>query len=177
MCGRGRAERAGSVWALGNGVVVAGAVEGGVEVEAVADVADDDERRAAGRSCARSRAPARRRRCMSTFQAGVSRLVLPALWASSLGGLLGLQDEAAFLVQVDAADGDWPVFVNQLGLALEDVGVFLGVALGRVGARDVQHVAEVVQEGVLVGPLGRAGRGPFLHERFKRLRHHVAHRS
>jgi hypothetical protein len=46
-----------------------------------------------------------------------------------------------------------------------------------LGARYLQHLAQVIQKGVLVGPLRGSGLGPLLHERIRRLRHCGMHRD
>lgn len=64
------------------------------------------------------------------------------------------------LVQIDAAQGGVAVLVDQRDLALEDVDVALGVANRRGWPGDVEDVAQLAQEQILVGPLGRARGGP-----------------
>ena len=70
-----------------------------------------------------------------------------------VAALLGLQHEAAAAVQVDALGGA----VGQRHGLLEDIGVVGAVGRGRIGARDVEDVAQLGKEELVVGALGRAG--------------------
>ncbi|HMM36076.1 MAG TPA: hypothetical protein PKA62_15250 [Thermoanaerobaculia bacterium] len=55
-------------------------------------------------------------------------------------------------VEVDLPDRRLAGRMEEDGWLLVDVEVLLGVARRRVGARDAEEVAEIVQERVLVGP-------------------------
>lgn len=80
-------------------------------------------------------------------------------------GLLGLEDEAAALVQVDAQGGGHALGVAPLHPALEDVVVKGGVVAGGVGRGDADGLAQLAQEHLIVGALGPApGRAPFANE-------------
>jgi len=74
-------------------------------------------------------------------------------------GLLGFEDEAASLYRFDAAMVIGAVFVNQLGLALEDVGVFSASPWSGWGV-GLPDVAEVFRKESLLAARPR-GRGPF----------------
>jgi hypothetical protein len=78
--------------------------------------------------------------------------------------LLGLQDEAAAFVEIDAADGDVAVAVVHGDGALEDVGVVAIVGDGWLGTGDLEEIAEFREEQRLIGPLGGAGLFPALYK-------------
>jgi len=80
------------------------------------------------------------------FQAGVPRLALPSLLVPSPDACFGLQNEAALLVQVDAASCRVAALVRERGRALENVGVLLGVARRRIRRRHAQHAAQLGQK-------------------------------
>ena len=161
---------------VGERAIVPGSVKGGVQVEAMADVADDDERfRPVEAACVPERlaegilhqdVPGRR----------------PPLGLAQLAGafarcLLGLQDEAALLVQVNVASGHITALVCERGRSLEDIGVLLRVARRRIRRCHAQHAAQLGQEHVLVGPLGRTRAGPLVDEGVEVLAHARKHRN
>ncbi len=80
----------------------------------------------------------------------------PLLLVGGVGALLGFQHEAAAFVEVDAAGALFSA-VGEGDGALEHVLVVGGVVGGGVGARDIEEVAEVLQEKAVVGALGPAG--------------------
>jgi hypothetical protein len=57
--------------------------------------------------------------------------------------VFGFEDEAAALVEVDAAGGVGAAAVVEADGALEDVGVVAVVGLRRVGAGDGEQVAQL----------------------------------
>jgi hypothetical protein len=57
--------------------------------------------------------------------------------------LLGFEDEAASFVEVDVTEALGAVGVGEDDFALEDVGVFGGVAGGGLGTREVERFAEL----------------------------------
>jgi hypothetical protein len=149
---------------VGEGAVGGGAVERGEEVEAMADVADDEEGRRRGkRAGVVARLPLGRLHGDDPAPGVAPRgadLLRPLVRA-----LLGLEDEARLLVEVHLPDRPLLPLVDDQRIALEGVAVALGVPRGRVGARHAEEVAEVEQERVLVRTLGRAGGGPLRGER------------
>lgn len=96
----------------------------------------------------------------------------PLVWCSGrIGGIewvwpavigfgdpLGFHDEAAAFVEVDEVGGAFDVAVVEPDGFVVDVNVVALVLAGGVGARDGQPVAQLVAEGLEVGPLG-GGRG------------------
>ena len=71
--------------------------------------------------------------------------------------LLGLQNETAMLVKIDAADAGHAGAVAKGDRALEDVGVIAVIRAGGVGARDAQKIAEFGKEELVISALGSAG--------------------
>ena len=142
----------------------------------MANVADDDERLGLVEA-----ARVAERLAVGLFHQDVPCRRSPLRLAQPAGAfarrLLGLQNEAPLLVEVDAADRRLAAFMGQRGRALEDIGVFGGVALRRVGPRHAKHVAQFRQEEILVCPLRRAGRGPLRDENIKGLSHAGQHRN
>jgi hypothetical protein len=149
-----RAQRVGEL------AVVACPVKRGVEVEAVADVGDDDERRR--RVDGRGIAESLPERLLHRDVPGRSAAPGGAdLLGVRVGALFRLQNEAAAFVQIDEADGVPIAAVEQDGLALEHVLIALRIARLRVRMRNSEHVAEIEQEGVFVRPLRGGGILPF----------------
>jgi hypothetical protein len=87
------------------------------------------------------------------------------LGVPGVGALLGLEQEAAALVEIDEPGGVGAVGVVELRVALEDVGVLGGIAGLGIGVGHVEDVAEIAQEAVFVGALGAAGGRPLRQER------------
>jgi hypothetical protein len=73
------------------------------------------------------------------------------LRSAGLAGLFGFQHEAVKFVEVDAAGAGGSVRGVTLYRALEDVVVFLSAGGGRVGASNVEDVAQFGQEERVVG--------------------------
>jgi len=145
------------------------AAEVGVDLEAVADVADDEKRR---RIVADRQQPhvgfgllARIDHEHVPGPVGAppplvggrnheERQLPDDLVAGTLqAGLLGLEDEAAAPVEVDARMGDRAVAVDAPDGALEDVVVALRRGAGGLGPRQPKRVAELDQEQAVIGPL------------------------
>jgi hypothetical protein len=153
-------------------VLAAGAGELGVEVDAVADVANDEERRAAfiGGQGGDVAAPWWKARSRALSKARVPRLPWPVLVAVGLASssgegvdgeaLLGFVDEAPGFVEVDVIGGGGAVRVDAGDGAVEDVAVLRGIGRGGVGARDADDVAEFGEEHLVVRPLGGTGGFP-----------------
>ncbi len=150
--------------------------EVGVELDHVADVDDDQERRPAlvGRQALgvglgllarlahdpvplRPAAPAGAGSQFRKLEA--ESLELGDL-LQALGALLGLQHEAAALVEVDEVGRGRTVQASGRDLALEDVGIFALGLDGRIGGRDVDQRAELAQEHLTIRPLAAARRAP-----------------
>ncbi len=74
-----------------------------------------------------------------------------------LDALLGLEDEAAALVEIDAAGAGGAVLMMKGDAALEDVGVGGIVGLRGVRLRDAEERAELGEEEGVVGALGGSG--------------------
>src|SRR3546814_502153 len=83
-----------------------------------------------------------------------------------LGALLGLQHEAAALVEVDEVGAVGPLDAAHLHPPLEDVGVALLGLDRRLGLRRADEVAKLGQEELVVRALAAAGRGPALDKGF-----------
>ena len=74
----------------------------------------------------------------------------------AVAALLGLEHEPAAAVQVDAANRA----MRQRHGLLEDVGVVRLVVHRRVRPRQVERIAQLGEEELVIGALGRAGGGP-----------------
>lgn len=77
-----------------------------------------------------------------------------------LDALLGLEDEAAALVEIDAAGAGGAVLMMKGDAALEDVGVVGVVGVRGVRARDAEEIAQLGEKEGVVGALGGAGALP-----------------
>ncbi len=75
------------------------------------------------------------------------------LAAALLPALLGFENEATLLVEIDAARGECAVAVRLLHDPFEDVIVFFRRGGGRVGALHPEDVAQLRQEQAVVGAL------------------------
>lgn len=78
--------------------------------------------------------------------------------ALSRPGLLGFENEATALVEVDAQGGGEPLGLAPLHAALEDVIVGPSVVAGRVRTRQLKSFAEFRQEHLIVRALCPAAR-------------------
>ena len=155
-----------AVGELVEGFAVAAKV--GVKLEAMADIADDEE----GRRLVGLRQQAR---IALALRAGVHHQCVPGAADGSapelvgcegeahlpldllgaildLPRLLGLQHEAIALVEVHAPSGDGAVAGDFLHRALEDVIVLAGMAR-RIRPGQVQRIAELAQEHGVIRPL------------------------
>lgn len=74
------------------------------------------------------------------------------------------EDEAAALVEVDPAVGLRAVGVDEDDAAFEDVGVVIIFRHGRSRARDIEQLAELAEEELVIGAFGAAGFGPAVDE-------------
>ena len=150
------------------GVEPARAREVGVEVDHVAHVGDDQERRrglgglqVAG--VALGLVPGRDHRGLPGARAAravAGAECAPAGGPLGVGALLGLPHERPALVEVDEPLGLAAVAEGER--ALEHVAVGAGVARRGVGAGHAEHVGELAQEQLGVGALGAAGAGPLV---------------
>lgn len=149
---------------IGEGfVLAAGAGEFGVDVEAVADVADDQERRpgfagreqvdvalALGVGAVEGLVPgggsalavAGGRGDRGGVEGGEQRLVGVGLVAARVDALLGFEDEVERAEQVDPVWGGGAVRFAAVHAALEGVGVEFVFRPGRVGLVEAEEVAE-----------------------------------
>ena len=154
-------------------VVPAGAGELGVERDGTAHVDDDQEGRPAvadfvGRQVAgvalgllprtfHGRVPGRgaahRSAPFARLQPALGFLRKRRPRLGPVAALLGLQHEAAAAIEVDALR----CTMRQRHGFLEDIGVVGPVGCGGVRARDVEEVAQLRKEELVVGALGRAG--------------------
>ena len=71
--------------------------------------------------------------------------------------LFRFEDEAAALVEVDAAFGDGAIAMVGDYVALEYVGVVMNFRTGGVGPVDAEEIAEFREEGLAVGAFACAG--------------------
>ena len=145
------------------------AAEVGVNLEAMADIAHDEEgRRLMGlRQQPRIALALRAGVVHENVPGGVDgpaaqffglpgeevRLPRDLLGAAlDLAGLLGLQHEAIALVQINAPGRDGAIAGDLLHRALEDIIILPGMACG-IGPGQAQHIAELAQEHGVIGPL------------------------
>lgn len=149
-----RAERVGEL------AIVARAVERRVEIEAIADVGDDQERR-----WRLDRFRVRERLAERFLHSHVPRRRAAARRADlhrvGIRSLLGLQHEAPVLVEIDEADRVALAAVDEDGFALEDEAVAVRIAGLGIRMRNPEDIAEIAEEGILIRPLRGAGRFPF----------------
>ena len=82
----------------------------------------------------------------------------------NVGTLLAFGDKADAAVAVDAAGAGGAVGMTEGHGALEDVGVVGVVGACGIGTRDFQHVAKLGEEQLEIGALGGAGMAPALDE-------------
>ena len=124
----------------------AAAAELGVQLDHVADIDDDEERR-----------PALRRwqgaGVALGLCAGAQERVVEAFGVGAGAHLLGFEHEAAALVTVDEAEALRAVAMRELHAALEHVGVVAGVVAGGVGFGRAEQVAQLGDEELVVGAL------------------------
>ena len=87
----------------------------------------------------------------------------PGLVVADFGpGLLGLQYEAAALVEVDAQGRGQGLALAALHAAFEDVVVVGGLVAGGMRGLDAYRLAELREEHLVVGALGASARhAPF----------------
>ena len=154
-------------------VVPAGAGELGVERDGAADVDDDQKGRPpvpdfVGRQVARvalgllprafhgrvpGRGAAHRGAPFAGLQPALGFLRKRRPRLGPVAALFGLQHEAAAAVEVDPLR----CTMRQRHGLLEDIGVVGPVGCGGVRARDVEDIAQLGKEELVVGVLGRAG--------------------
>ena len=129
----------------------AGAGEFGVQLDDVADIDHDQERRAA--FFGRQRAGVAFGLC-----AGAQHGVVEAARGNVLPQALGFEHEGAAAVAVDAAFGFAAVAMAKAHAPLEDVGVLARVLARRVGLRQIEQPREFGDEELVVGEFGAARR-------------------
>ena len=169
------------------GVVLPLSAEVGVNLEAMADVADDQKWRPALRGRQRFRVilglpagahhqdvPGARRRALAAGQiVRFDRGEQVALLGNRLRGagpvtLLGLQNEAAALVEIDPARSLRAVGLTKCHRAFEGVGVGFSFARGLFRSRRAQNIAEFGQEERVICPfLSAIAGGPTRDEGFE----------
>jgi hypothetical protein len=135
------------------GVGGAGACEVGVQLDDVADIDDDQERRPA-------LVGGQRASVAFGLAARPLQGVVETLAGSDEADLLGFENEMAALVAVDAPARRAAVAVAKADAALEDVGIVAAIVVCRVGGGDVEQPTEVGDEELIVGQLGTVGRAP-----------------
>lgn len=81
-----------------------------------------------------------------------------------VAALLGFKDEVGAAVEVDAALRGGAVEVVEGDGFFEDVGVAVVFSAGGIGAGNVEEVAELGEEELVVGALGGSGLTPALGE-------------
>jgi hypothetical protein len=91
-----------------------------------------------------------------------------------LDALLGFEDEAAALVEVDAAEGLGAVRVDEHDAAFEDVGIGIVFLLRGLGAGDFEQIAELAEKEGVVGAFGAARGGPAIDEGLDGVAGHAA---
>ena len=128
----------------------AAAGEFGVELDAVADIEDDQEGRPAlfrrqGAGVGFGPCP------------GAQHGVVETLGFLAEPELLGFDDGAAAPVAVDEAVAGAAVAVAEDDAALEDVGVVAGVLTRRVGRRFAEQFGQLADEALGIGEFGTAG--------------------
>ena len=113
----------------------AGAGELGVELDVASHVGDNEEGRPAlgGGEGAR---------VLLGLAVGAEHGVAPDLAAEGLAGLLGFENEAAALIEVDEAAAVGAVGVMEDDLAFKDVGVVFGLPGGGLGTGQVEEFAK-----------------------------------
>ena len=81
----------------------------------------------------------------------------------------GVQHEIHAAVEIDVAAVDGAFGVVDIHAAFEDVGVFLRIGPGRLGAGQVEQLAQLGEEKLVVGALLAAGVAPAVDEGFDRV--------
>ena len=157
-------------------VLAAGAGELGVEVDGVANVTDDQERRAAllGRQGGDVAACLVEGAFKGFVEGDGAALAVAGLavarggrvvrFAGDVGALLAFPDERAAPVKVDEAGGSRAVGIPAGDGPLKDVSVLGIVGRGWIGARQVEKGAKLAQEAGVIGPLGSPGVFPAFDE-------------
>ena len=157
-------------------VLAAGAGELGVEVDGVANVADDQERRAAllGRQGGDVAACLVEGAFKGFVEGDGAALAVAGLavarggrvvrFAGDVGALLAFPDERAAPVKVDEAGGSRAVGIPAGDGPLENVGVLGIVGRGWIRARQVKEDAKLNQKAGVIGPLGSPGAFPAFDE-------------
>ena len=151
-------------------VMAAGAGELGVEIDAVADVANDEKRRAALGDGERGDVAAAlvEGAFEGAVEGGGAALAVATFGgergrrqdvSATFGGdaLFGFADEVAGFVEVDVVGDGGAVGVHAGDGAVEDVEVFRGIGRGGIGAGDADDVAEFGEEHLVIGALGGTG--------------------
>jgi hypothetical protein len=149
-------------------VVFTLASEVGIDLEAMADIANDQEWRPAFarwqrlgvllRLLARvqhenvpgaGRGPPAKRGGL--FRLGIEKAALCGFLGPRPAALLGLKDEGTALIEIDASARRGTVRFAKSNGALESIGVQLCVMRGLIGARHLQHIAKFRQEQRVIG--------------------------
>jgi hypothetical protein len=147
-------------------VASAGAGELGVEVDGVADIADDEKWRAAvaSREMRDVVAPLVVGALEGFVESGAATAAVSGFRRRGqlqvADALFGLQNEVRGFVEIDVVCNRGAIWCDAGDRAVEDIEVFLGVRRGGVRARNAEEVAKFGKEHLVVCPLGGAGCGP-----------------
>jgi hypothetical protein len=170
-------------------VMAAGAGELGVEIDAVAHVADDEKRRATLGDGERGDVATALVKgalegavegggaALAVAGFGGKRAWRPVIAATFGDALFGFEDEVAGLVEVDVVGDGGAVGVHAGDGAIEDVEVLRGIGRGGIGAGDADDVAEFREEHLVVRALGGPGVFPTGDEGVDGIRRHAADSS
>jgi hypothetical protein len=165
-------------------VALPGPAEVGVQLEAVADVDDDQKGRpavldrerlgvalglAAGAlHCDGPVLVAAHRRALARLGLEAAEK-LQLLGELLVGASLGLHDEGVALVEIDVAGARRAVGIDESDRVFEAVAIARGIARRRLRRLDAQDGSQSHGEWLEVGALGGAGCGPALDEGFDRI--------
>jgi hypothetical protein len=153
----------------------AGAGELGVEIEGVANIADDEKRRAAV-ACREMRdvVAALVIGALEGFvESGTSPAAVAGFCRTGRVGftnaLLGFQNKVRGFVEIDVVRHGGSVGGHASDGAIEDEEIFLGIGRSGVRARHLEEVAEFGKEHLVIRPLGSARVSPAGYKGFDRI--------
>lgn len=147
-------------------VAPAGAGELGVEVEGMADIADDEKWRAAvaSREVRDVVAPLVVSALEGFVECGAATAAVAGFCCRGqlqvADALFGLQNEVRGFVEIDVVCDRGAIRCDAGDRAVEDEEVFLGIGRSGVRAGNAEKIAEFGKEHLVIRPLGRARCGP-----------------